>query len=581
MGRPTRFGVAALALGVTVTALAGCSKNTGEHGGTTPRAQISGGIATDPADSRGPAPAVPGARRGGTIDLLQDSDYDHLDPQRTYSIREFAIEQQFARPLTSFRQDSKGNLTLVGDLATTPGTDVHHDCTTWRFTLKHGLKYADGSTITAADVAYGVARSFASFEADGPHYLQQWLANSPDYNAKYHGPYDGGAAVPPGVTVSGQTLTFTFAKPHCDLPFAASMGTTVPVPKARDTKQKYDLAPFSSGPYRIAGYAKGSKLTLVRNKYWDPATDPIRHAYPDRLVVKMGLTDELQANQEIADSGDARYSISQNSVPQQLLSKVTGDVAARSTKGLTSFVQYLAINTQRVKDLQVRKAMEYAINRAGLVQVVGGPLRGSPTTTMLSPATIGYHQYDAYPAGPNGDPAKARKLLAGKHPKLVYGYENNAEGQKQATVVKAAFEKAGFRISLSPIDAATFYSSQQRRNNPWDFYLANWAADWPSGSTVLPPLFDGRGLQPQGNSDTSYLNDAAVNKQIDRISALPFAQAASQWGKLDQQIVTDTAAAVPAYDSNFVGVNGSRVGGVVLSKVLATPVFTDVYVRGS
>jgi len=571
--------VGVLALGAVAATLAACSKNTGEHGSATPTPQISGGIATKPADSQGPAPAVPGATRGGTINLLQDSDYDHLDPQRTYSIREDAIEQQFARPLTAFKQDSSGKLTLVGDLATTPGTDVRGDCTTWRFTLKKGLKYSDGSPITAADVAYGVARSFASFESDGPHYIQQWLANSADYNAKYQGPYNGAKAVPPGMTVSGDTVTFSFAKPHCDLPFAASMGTTVPVPKARDTKQNYDFKPFSSGPYRIASYSKGNRLTLVRNKYWDADTDPIRHAYPDRMVVKMGLTDELQANQEIADSGDAQTSISQNSVPQSLLTKVTGDVAKRSTKGLTSFVQYLAINTQRVTDLKVRKAMEYAIDRASLVQVLGGPLRGTPTTTLLSPATIGYHSYDAYPAGLHGDPAKARKLLGGKHPKLVYGYENDAEGQKQATAIKASFEKAGFRVSLSPIDPSTFYSSQQRRNNPWDFYLANWAADWPSGSTVLPPLFDGRGLQPEGNSDTSYINDPAINAEIDRIGTLPFDKAAPEWGKLDQRIVTDTASAVPAYDSNFIGVNGSRVGGVVLSKVLATPVFNDVYVK--
>src|SRR5436190_2313615 len=93
--------VAVLALSVS---LAACSKNTGQSDGGAQQngKQETGSIATDPKDSLGPAPAVPGATNGGTVYLLRQKNISHLDPARQYTVAAMSIGQLYSRYLTTF-----------------------------------------------------------------------------------------------------------------------------------------------------------------------------------------------------------------------------------------------------------------------------------------------------------------------------------------------------------------------------------------------------------------------------------------------------------------------------------------------
>ncbi|MFD0818499.1 ABC transporter substrate-binding protein [Micromonospora zhanjiangensis] len=279
-----------IAMLLAAAALGGCSKNTGEgDSGQEETQQQSSAISTDPKDSQGPAPEVEGAKKGGTLKLLLETDFEHLDPQRSYLVKAMSTEQMLVRTLTAFREDGKGKLTLIGDLAENPGKDVNGDCKNWEYTLKKGVKYEDGSEIKAADVAYGIARSFEESIDGGPTYIQEWLADNPEYNAQYKGPYTSGNVNVPGLTVDGDYgLKFSFKQPHCDLPFALALPSGSPVPQAKDTRTEYDRRIFSSGPYKIKEYLKDQRLVLERNPNWDPKTDPLRHDYPDNIVVEFG-----------------------------------------------------------------------------------------------------------------------------------------------------------------------------------------------------------------------------------------------------------------------------------------------------
>ncbi|HEY3502909.1 MAG TPA: ABC transporter substrate-binding protein [Actinocatenispora sp.] len=577
-----RLGITLAILAVGATALTACSKNTGapaDHTGK--QAPQTSAIDSDPAHSRGPAKPVSGARRGGTLYALQEADFEHLDPQNVYISDAESVGQLLSRSLTTYREDGSGTMTLVGDLATGPGTDVHHDCRVWRYTLKSGLRYEDGSTITAADVAYGVARSFSPDIFHGPHYVQQWLSGSLDYNAKYKGPYDGGSVLPPGVTVQGdKQITFTFPKPACDMPFAAAWGTTAPVPRSKDGKPTaLDTHPFSSGPYKIAKYVRGTELDLVRNTYWDPRTDPIRHDYPDRIVTQIGATDVQQAQRVLASHGDDAATVARATVPAEQVPVVQRDSSAskRVVTGYTPYVTYLNINTERVTSLAERQAIEYAFNRRGYLQAAGGATAGEPATTIESPLTIGYHRYDAYPAGASGDPAKATKLLGGKHPKLVYAFTNTELGQKQAVVVQQALQRAGFTVVLKPVDKSSYYHQVGLRHSGYDIFVTKWGADWPSGSTIIPPLFDGRAMDVNGS--WVWLNRADINAGIDRISAEDASRAGADWAKLDEHIMRAYAPVVPIYYLKNYSLVGDKVGGVFLSAFVGAPVYYNAYVK--
>jgi peptide/nickel transport system substrate-binding protein len=361
-----------------VVAVGACAKNTGQGTGVDTNRTQTGVIATDPKDSLGPAPAVAGAEKGGTFTAIRETKVAHLDPQRTYSFVGLMNAPLCSRYLTTWKDDGKGKPTLVGDLAETPGTNVNNDCKVWEFRIKDGVKFEDGRPITSKEIAYGIARSFDRDLTGGPTYLQEWLADSPQYDTRW-GFKANRNSLPPGLTTpDAKTLRFQFAKPRCDLPFAVSLPTTAPLPPDKDNGVNYDNQPFSSGPYKVTKNTAGVDLVLERNPNWDPATDPVRHQYPDRFVWTFGPDQAAGANRVIADNGPDRAVLAWNGVPSSLVAKVAGDPAlkARSILGPTPGTNSLVINTQRVTDFSVRRALNYAIDRAGLIKTIGGSKAG-------------------------------------------------------------------------------------------------------------------------------------------------------------------------------------------------------------
>jgi peptide/nickel transport system substrate-binding protein len=453
----------------------------------------------------------------------------------------------------------------------------------WTFTLRDGLKFEDGTAITSKEIAYGVARSFSPALADGPTWLQQWLAGDANFNQKYRGPYDGGAPTPPGVeTPDPKTIVFRFSRPQPDMPFAATLGNTTPVPPAKDTKTAYDNKPVASGPYRVETYQRGTRLVLARNPHWSAATDPVRHAYADRFVLTFGQNPVNATQRILAGNGADQAAISWEMVPPQTLPRITSNQAVEShaTRGATAYVGYLKINMQRVTDLSVRRALNCAFDRDAYIKATGGQAVAEPATTLLAKVVSGHRQYDAYHCGASGDPAKARKMLGGRTVTLSYGFRNNERGQKVAATIQSSLRKAGFDLKLVPIESTDYYTTIRTKNNGLDIYMASWGADWPSGATVIPALADGRTIADRGNSNTSYFNDAAVNAEIDRISSITnLTKASLAWAALDEKIMRKYAPMVPVYYDRTYSLNGAKVGGLHMDDVLGGTSLIDAYVK--
>lgn len=534
-------------------------------------------IARDPAASRGPAAAQPGARRGGTLHILRDAAYDHLDPQRSYTLQSMAVGHLLFRTLTMFREDGAGGRVLVGDLAETPGRDVDGDGRTWEFTLKRGVRFEDGREVTAADVAYGIARSFAPEVSDGPTYLRTWLGE----NGDYPGPYAAGPADVPGLeTPDSHTLVFRFREPHPDLPFAASQAVTAPVPRDADTGADYDLAPVASGPYRIAEHVPDKRITLERNPHWDPATDPVRHDHPDRIEIELGVGSGEQNLRVRDERGHDARAVAENNAPQAVGAQLLADpsLAGRLRRDPTPLIWYLVINTARVTDPDVRRAVARAVDRVGVRAVMVGDTQGEPVHTILPAATIGHRDYpDPNPGGPNGDPAAAAELLAGRTPELRLLSRDGDYFLAGSRALADSLDRAGFRTEVVEIDRPSHNGALKTRGNPYDLYMMCLAADWPGASTLLG-AFDGRTIGPSGNDNTSYLADPAVDAEIERIGRLPAEPAAGEWAALDELLMRDHVPVVPLFSYVHLALHGSQVGGVFTSSFLGTPVYYNAYV---
>ncbi|MGZ4632790.1 MAG: ABC transporter substrate-binding protein, partial [Actinomycetes bacterium] len=252
------------------------------------------------ASDGGKGDAAASGAKGGTLNILMIADFEHLDPQRNYVTQALNFGSRLLyRSLTGYKSvPGPDGSTLVPDLATDLGKPSDGN-KTWTFTLKDGVKFEDGSPITCADVKYGVERSMSDQITAGPQYAKQYLVGGDAYKGPYK---DGGKGLDSIQCTDEKTIVFTLNKAIGDFNYTTSLPTFAPVPKAKDTNVKYDDHPVSSGPYKIESYQRDKQLTLVRNESWDPKTDTIRKAYPDKIVTTFGLDPAVIDQRLIADA---------------------------------------------------------------------------------------------------------------------------------------------------------------------------------------------------------------------------------------------------------------------------------------
>ncbi|MFG2963914.1 ABC transporter substrate-binding protein [Streptomyces sp. NPDC048288] len=585
-GRHAYTVVSVLAAGALV--LTGCSKGGSDASDDSKKDQDNAKAQQaaikfgDAADSTGPAKQVPGAKSGGKMEVLQRDSYAHLDPAQIYVSDEGSLANLIHRGLTGYKStDDKGvGHEVVGDLATDSGTTTDGG-KTWKYTLKDGIKFADGTPITSADFRQTYERLFAPFINQGPTYLQQWLADTTgaDYRKLLpDGPYKG-KHLPDSIleTPDAKTIVFHFKTAHPDLPYALAMAGYAVVSKKGDTQAKYDKSPVTSGPYKIQSFKSGKSMVLVKNTNWDPKTDPIRNQYVDEFDFTFNQQFETSTKALLADSGADQTGVSfNNQVDAGNLSKVLSDTTlkARTVAGYQPYVGQMNINMNHIKDKKIREAIAYALPITPFIRAYGGNDAMEVAGGFISPTVTGYDaKFDPFgkKAKPAGDPDKAKKLLteAGKvGMKLTFGYINTPEGQQYSTAMAAGLEKAGFNVQRQEIPAETYYDQIGKVDNNYDIYHTAWGADWPSASTVIPPLYDGRAIA-DGSPNYSHVNDTKVNSDIDAANALTDpAKSAAAWEKIDKYLLTDVVNAVPTAYYKQVQIAGSKVGGLVYDNVI-------------
>jgi peptide/nickel transport system substrate-binding protein len=545
-----------------------------------------GGSASTKKTSSAPAGE---AKAGGTIYYLTKRSVEHWDPQRTYIGVHISNESRlFYRTLVQppATVDEKAALKLEPDLATDLGTSSD-SAKTWKFTLKDGVKWEDGKDITCEDVKYGASRTFATdVLTGGPNYTLGFLAIPKDAKGQptYKGPYTkvGQADFDKAVTCEGKTITYHFNKPWADFPYAAgSLTFLAPYRQDKDQGDKSNYQVFSSGPYKLQGtWEKGKGGTFVRNDQWDPKTDTVRKALPDKFVFVEGLTDEVIAQRIIADTGNDKFAVTDRRVPPALQPQAfnTPAVKARLTNPVTPYVDYLMPNFRKMTNPKVRQALAVATDKAGWITAAGGATAGVPAKSIMSPTLLGYKDANVFGAPDNGDPAKAKQLLQEAGVPIPYPITFNYSGgtpttQKEAATVKEGWEKAGFKVTLNE-QTDTYYDILQNPNNAskYDVCWAGWGADWPSGSTVIPALFDDRlNITAKSNGqDYGWYASKAVDAQIDAaLNKADATEQANSWADIDQTLAKDVAY-IPLLINKWVFIRGSGVKGYINGAATST-----------
>jgi len=523
-------------------------------------------------------------KKGGTLYYLTQRPTEHWDPQRTYLGRDIAdASRLFYRSLVTYpvTTDPKKAVTPVPDLATDTGTSKD-DAKVWSFTLRKGVEWQDGKPVTCADLKYGVSRTFATdVITGGPNYMLGFLdvPHGKDGLPLYDGPYKNhhAADFDKAVTCSNDNLTITyrFNKPWPDFPLAvASLACFDPYRKDQDQGDKSNFTIFSDGPYKLQGAWDTNKGgTFVRNTQYDAKTDGNRKALPDKIVFTQGLSNEVIADRLIADSGNDKFAVTDRSIPPSFYSRINGAVAQRVTLVDSPYVDYVLPNFNRLKNPKVRQALMLSTDTQGWINAGGGSKAYKHASSIVNPVLIGYQANPTFQTPASGKPgyAGAKKMLQRAGVKLPYRIKFTYDGgtptsDKEAAALKDGWEKAGFKVNLDPL-TETYYDVIQKPNADSDVIWGGWGADWPSISTVIPPLFDSRiNLTSVSNGQDygNYRSDR-VNKMVDRAAQQTSVEdAAKIYAQIDAQLGKDVAY-IPLEIQRFYLLHGSKVSGYMQS----------------
>ena len=520
--------------------------------------------------------------KGGTLTILTEAEQIlHLDPQRNYTGEDLAFASGYLnRTLTQYTlsKDNNEASALVADLATDTGT-ASEGGKVWQFTLRDGVKWEDGKPVTCEDVAYGVSRTFATdIITDGPSYAISMLdiAKDAEGSSIYKGPYAGDAAgqaaFDEAVSCDGNTITFKLANAAADFNYTVTLSAFAPVRKDADTGEKYDDAVLSNGPYKIESYVKKDKLVLVRNENWDPATDSLRGAFPDRIEYVFAVPAALITERLMADSGTDAQAISPDSVDSAKLAVVFSDAQyeKRRFNELDPYVRYYAINTKKVPNVKHRQAILAAANREELRKIAGGDYAGEYADGVIKPnigadyAPTGLWDGllgEAVPA--TGNPELAKKLIAESgeafpNP-LVVDYAKNEVNDKAIASLVASLALAGIEVQPNGLEAGAYYGIVLDPEQQGGMSAGGWAPDWVNASTVIPELFTNK-----GGFNLSRWDDAAFEAESEAAKVISDrAEQAKAWQALSKKSM-ELALALPTRFGLEQRLHGSKVNGAYI-----------------
>jgi peptide/nickel transport system substrate-binding protein len=467
----------------------------------------------------------PSTKKGGTLQLWSSQDADSWDPAIGYYAFVWDLNQLYTRTLVTYpAAPGNGGLKLTPDLATALPT-ITDDGKTYTFKLRSGIKFDDGTAITSKDIKYGIERIFAQdVLPGGPIYLMQQL----DEGQNYPGPYKDTDPNKLGLksvdTPDDSTIVFHLKSAYADFPYLLAMPGAGPVPQARDTGAKYALKPASSGPYMFQSYSPGKSTVWVRNPNWDPATDPIRKALPD----KIDLT--ITSNADDLDSrllaGTADIDVGQTGVQSAAQIKILQNASLKANTDAppNGFIRYAAISSKVAPfdNIDCRKAIFYAADHTALQTARGGPIGGGPIApNMLPPNILGsdtkYDPYNIVQGKPQLDKAKEELQKCGKPNgfNTTIAVRNNKDKEvKSAEALQQSLAAVGIKANIYQYDgkliSSVIGSPDNVHKNGYGIMITGWGADWPSGTGYLQPLIDSKFILPNGNYNLPEINDSQI-----------------------------------------------------------------------
>ncbi len=394
------------------------------------------------------------------------ADMGSMDPFRDNSSVGVQVQGHLFDPLVDFRGPDFTQTPLVAERWENP------DASTWRFHLRKGIKFHDGKELTADDVKFSVELAQASPTAKAK------VANVTDV-----------------VVVDKHTVDVKTQGPAASL--LANLGWIYILPKADYQARGADafsIKPIGSGPYKLERWDKGQRIVLAAfDGYWGGQKSPAR-------IVLRPIPEASTRFAEFLTGGvDLIQDLPVENVKQVKESK---DLQVVEGKGIRQI--FFPMNSKAdtpLKDRRVRQAINFAIDREGIVRDVLQGF-GEPRTGPFGVRQMGYNAEAAKAAAYNPEKAKALLREAGFANGVDFTW-NFCRGcwLKDSEILEAVanqLKAVGIRAKLNLIEVNQLLGNQNTGN--FQVGMIRWSRQYDS-DTILA------GIQAQSTTQKWYGNE--------------------------------------------------------------------------
>jgi YVTN family beta-propeller protein len=527
-------------------------------------------------------PFAAASHRGGTLTEV-GPDFPIPDPAAAYDFSSTLVTV-YDGLVAMRRAGGLTGLTLVPDLAITLPRPAG-DGTTYTFTLRPGIRYSNGTLVRASDFRRGIQRALSIAPVPAPAYYEGILGGQ----ACHQDPRRCDLSA--GIVTDDATGTITFHLRQADPDFLYKLALLFAAPAPPGTPDRpITRAPFlpGTGPYMISQYRPNASFTLVRNPHfrqWSYAAQPA--GYPAVIRDENVASQDRQYSAVIVGQADLMQAGEDDR-------SLAIQYPTRVHSALTLWTDFVFLNTRQppFTNIEARRAVDYAIDRARLVRFGQNPPGQVTVTCQILPADFPDHKnYCPYTTGPKDgswhgpDVKKALRLVkdsgtAGA-PVTIWvldGFAAKATGSYLVRLLK----ELGYRASLRITSPTRLFTKAGDFRSRIQAGFVSWGADFPTASNFFLPVLSCQSFNGDPTSNNNYAEfcDPHADKLAGEAQAAQLtdpATARKLWAQVDR-IVTDQAPWIPVSNEEVTAFVSARVGNCQVSPVYG-PLLDQMWVR--
>jgi peptide/nickel transport system substrate-binding protein len=544
-----------------------------------------------------------GIRTGGTLRLRGPGDPVALDPACLDDAPSAQLVRLYARQLFAYRAEpdlrSWQAIAPVPDLAAQVpsiyNAGLGASGTTYVVHLRPGVRWDTDQPrpVTAHDVIRGMKRLanpvrppsvlpyFTSTIRGMAQFHAEFVAaTGADPTARELADFQNSHEIPGIFALDDESLVFELVRPTLDFISMLALPAVSPAPAEYDAylPDSPELRQHlrATGPYRVAAYTPCRELVLQPNPAWRQETDPIRRQCPDRIEVRLGST---------PDPAELAGQVRAGTVDLPWAARVAEPYSGRPADPLAGLGwrldPCLVFNLRGdgpLGDKAVRQAIESAIDKAGIAELVAGLRTG--TAIRIAGGVIPPDNDCHTGAGPyptldgRSRPERARELLARAGQAggltLTAVHPDAPEATAVARSLATDLARVGIEVQQEALAPAEHRARVADPVGEWDLTILSWSPDWLHGNArvFLQRLFQSAASPGTGNRG-GYA-EPEVDRLIERaLDSIDPRRANEIWREVERRVLADLPVVPLLYQTSAVpALRGPRVRGAVATPSL-------------